>query len=307
VNYAEFGGGTLKTVPFTISEKGEWMYDLELFEKAITPKTKVVMLTNPHNPAGKIFTKQELERVTEILEKHPDIIVVSDDVYFFLPFDDREYHTFAEIGNNWHKTLTVFSAGKVMNCTGWKVGWICGPEELVVGARRVHEAAVFNNNVPGQVAIANSLDACFSPYKGFKNYPAFVAKTFQDARDEAVALVEKTKMPWVPSQCQSGYFLPLDVSKTRSLIPKKYFQPGRYEDDPESVVIRREFQGEVPIDYAFCRWMAIEKGLAFLPISAFCSIESKHKIENFARMAICKTPDFFREGDLVKRFMKAVE
>jgi aspartate/methionine/tyrosine aminotransferase len=85
-------------------------------------------------------------------------VVVSDDVYYFLPYDKREHHLFANIGDNYKRTLTIFSAGKMMNCTGWKVGWAIGPPDLIKNVCYVHEAAVFNLNVPGQIAIAKSLD-----------------------------------------------------------------------------------------------------------------------------------------------------
>ena len=116
------------------------------------------MITNPHNPTSKVFTYEELLRLTEIVEKHPQLVVVSDDVYYFLPYDNREYHLFANIGENYKRTITIFSAGKMMNCTGWKVGWAIGPEDLIKNTCLVHEASVFNNNVPGQIAIAKSLD-----------------------------------------------------------------------------------------------------------------------------------------------------
>lgn len=79
-------------------------------------------------------------------------------MYYFLPYDNREHHLFANIGDNYKKTVTIFSAGKMMNCTGWKVGWAIGPQDIIKNIAAVHEAAVFNLNVPGQVAIANSLD-----------------------------------------------------------------------------------------------------------------------------------------------------
>ena len=157
VNYIEFAGGNIKTAPI-INHNGKWEYDFETFEKLITPKTKVVIITNPHNPTGKIFTKQELEKLTTILDKHPQIIVVSDDVYYFLTYDNREHHLFANIGDNYNKTISIFSAGKMLNATGWKVGWAIGPQDLIRNTALVHEAAVFNNNVPGQVAFAMSLD-----------------------------------------------------------------------------------------------------------------------------------------------------
>ncbi len=70
VNYIEFGGASIKTAPFHL-DKGQWKYDLDALEKMITPKTKAMIITNPHNPTGKIFTLDELHRLTEIVEKHP--------------------------------------------------------------------------------------------------------------------------------------------------------------------------------------------------------------------------------------------
>ena len=85
------------------------------------------MIINPHNPTGKIFSRKELERLTQIIEKHPQLWVISDDVYYFLPYDGREFTLFANIGDNYKRTVTIFSAGKMLNATGWKVGWAIGP------------------------------------------------------------------------------------------------------------------------------------------------------------------------------------
>lgn len=84
--------------------------------------------------------------------------------------------------------------------------------------------------------------------------------------------------------------MPIDISANKHLIPDKYFKPGNYEDDPQTTVKHREFTERVPLDYAFCRWLAIEKGLTLLPVSAFCLQESQKLTENYVRLAICKTP-----------------
>ena len=87
VNYAEFAGATVKTAPLSLVD-GAWQYDFDALERTITSKTKVMMITNPHNPTGKLFTRGELEKLTAILDKHPQVVVVSDDVYFHLPYDN---------------------------------------------------------------------------------------------------------------------------------------------------------------------------------------------------------------------------
>lgn len=104
--------------------------------------------------------------------------MVSDDVYYFLPFDDREHTLFANIGDNYKRTVTVFSAGKMMNATGWKVGWTIGPPELTKALGQVHEAATYNTNVPSQIAVAKSLEQCMNPYEGHISYFEFVRHTF---------------------------------------------------------------------------------------------------------------------------------
>ena len=116
----------------TANSQGEWEVDFDAFEKSITDKTRLFLFTNPHNPAGKLWTRDEIAKFTEILARHPHVKVLSDDVYYFLPFDGRKYESFANFSpENFAKTLTVFSAGKLMNCTGWKIGWTVGPQELV--------------------------------------------------------------------------------------------------------------------------------------------------------------------------------
>ena len=98
-----------------------------------------------------------------------------------------------------------------------------------------------------------------------------------------------------PIKCESGYFMALDIKENADKIPARYLKPGNYEDDEKTLVIQRDFskRNKVPLDYAFCRWLAVEKGLALMPISCFCLEESDYKVEHMVRLAICKTPEFF--------------
>lgn len=104
-------------------------------------KTRLLILNSPHNPTGKCFTREELETITEILLDYPDCMVLSDEVYDFLTFDNVEHIPFASIGDNWNKTITIYSGGKLMNATGWKIGWaIAHPKLLKMGG-------IINNNI----------------------------------------------------------------------------------------------------------------------------------------------------------------
>ena len=76
-------------------EQGNWHFDFDRLEKMINEKTKMLLITNPHNPSGKIFTEAEIKRLSEILDPHPQVTVLADDVYYFLPFDGRKHVSFA--------------------------------------------------------------------------------------------------------------------------------------------------------------------------------------------------------------------
>lgn len=82
----------------------------------------------------------------------------------------------------------------------------------------------------------------------------------------------------------------LDIKECEDLIPDKYKQPGNYENDPNTLVIQRSFNGKVPLDYAFARWLCMEKGLAMMPGTCFAT-EEPDMVDHFTRIAICKTPD----------------
>lgn len=180
VNYAEFAGAKPVCSPMkvVVDEQGNrtWQYDWENFESLITDKTKVVFLTNPHNPTGKMFTMEDIEILTNILDKRPDILVVADDVYFHLPFHGEKlpYYSFASYKNNWERTVSVFSVGKLFSCTGWKTGWVVGPADLIKHISYVHESSCFVINVPSQVAVASALDDMHKPYQGHSNYIEYV-------------------------------------------------------------------------------------------------------------------------------------
>lgn len=101
-----------------------------------------------------------------MLDDFPHIKVISDEVYSELTFDGFQHHFIATVGNNWDRTVTIFSGGKLFNCTGWKVGWSVGPPELIHRGAIVTSAVYYCFNHPGQVGMANTMEKAFS--KDFK-------------------------------------------------------------------------------------------------------------------------------------------
>ena len=113
------------------------------------PRVKIVIINTPNNPTGKVFTKEEIGQISAILDDFPHIVTLSDEVYNFLTFDGLKHTPFATVGNNWNRTISIYSGGKLLNCTGWKIGWSIAPKHLISLAR-VYAHTLFNSfNTPG--------------------------------------------------------------------------------------------------------------------------------------------------------------
>lgn len=125
-DHCVLAGGDLKTVPLYV-ENGDWVFDPEVFRSTLNENTKLLILNSPHNPTGKVFSRKELETISKILQDFLNVVVLSDEVYSFLTYDENEHIPFSTIGDNWDRTISTYSGGKLMHATGWKVGWSIGP------------------------------------------------------------------------------------------------------------------------------------------------------------------------------------
>lgn len=128
----------------------DWELDYNAFEAAITSKTKIFLLNTPHNPSGKVFSRTELCKLGEICIRH-NLLILSDEVYEELTFDGTEQCRICSLPGLWNRTLTVGSAGKMFGVTGWRIGWIYGPKELIDVCLKVQAMTVFSSPTPNQV------------------------------------------------------------------------------------------------------------------------------------------------------------
>jgi N-succinyldiaminopimelate aminotransferase len=133
----------------------DFTFDPDELAAAFTAKTKVLLLNTPHNPTGKVFTRDELTLIAGLCIEH-DVVAVVDEVYEHLVFDG-EHIPLATLPGMAERTLTVSSAGKIFSFTGWKIGWACGPEPLVTAVRTAKQFLTFVNGAPFQHAIAVGL------------------------------------------------------------------------------------------------------------------------------------------------------
>jgi aspartate/methionine/tyrosine aminotransferase len=142
-------------VPVTMHAP-DFSIDKHELEKAITPRTKLLILNNPHNPTGKVWSKEELLDVCGLALKN-DLYLMSDEVYEFLLFDGAKHIPTATLDGMFERTITVSSAGKTFGLTGWKIGWICANEKVTRACRLVHQYVTFAVSTPMQEAVAEGL------------------------------------------------------------------------------------------------------------------------------------------------------
>ncbi|MDH3705548.1 MAG: pyridoxal phosphate-dependent aminotransferase [Acidimicrobiia bacterium] len=180
----------------------DYAFDPDELAAAIGPRTRLLILNTPHNPTGKVFDRDELTTIAELCIEH-DVLVISDEVYEHMVFDDRVHIPIATLPGMHERTITISSAGKTFSFTGWKVGWACAPAALVEAVRTVKQNLTFAGGTPFQPAVAHGLrmgDAYFHD----------LAHDLQDKRDHlSSALAEVGFEVFVP---EGTYFVTIDVS-----------------------------------------------------------------------------------------------
>ncbi|MGI5178327.1 pyridoxal phosphate-dependent aminotransferase [Dactylosporangium sp. CA-152071] len=157
--------------PVTLrAHDGGYAFDPAELRAAFGPRTRLVLLNSPHNPTGKVFTPDELAQIAALCEEF-DAVAVTDEVYEHLVFTDADnpHVPIASLPGMRARTLQISSAGKTFSCTGWKIGWICGPRDLVSAALRVKQFLTFVNAGPLQPAIAVALNSPPSYYEQFRD------------------------------------------------------------------------------------------------------------------------------------------
>ncbi|WP_445260999.1 pyridoxal phosphate-dependent aminotransferase [Pseudonocardia sp. D17] len=145
-------GATLRTVPLRAPD---FSFDPDELRATFSARTRMVLLNSPHNPTGAVFDREQLQLIADLATEH-DAIVVSDEVYEHMTFD-VPHIPIATLPGMAERTLTISSAGKTFSVTGWKIGWIHGPSELVAATRAVKQFLSYTAGAPLQPAVAAAL------------------------------------------------------------------------------------------------------------------------------------------------------
>ena len=180
--------------PVRVSLNDDYTPNFNRIESAISPKTKMIVINNPHNPTGRIWTEQDFEALETILEKHPQILILGDEVYEYITFSQPHF-SFNTRPKLVERTIIASSFGKSLHVTGWKVGYLIAPEHLMYEMKKVHQFLVFSVNSFSQHAISEYLDVVdFSE----------VSNMYQRKRDLFQNLIKDSRFELMP--CDGTYF-----------------------------------------------------------------------------------------------------
>ena len=203
-----------------------WRLDRDALKAAVGPRTSAILFNNPHNPAGRLFDRDELEMLAAIATEH-DLIVISDEVWEHVLLDGRSFTPLASLPRMAERTVKVGSAGKIFSLTGWKVGWIVAAPELAAVAARAHQFLTFATAPNLQAAVAFGLDegdAWIQPMRD----------RFQRARDRMTKGLRSAGYSVLDST--STYFLCVDLAASGLAVDDQAFATAAVEQAGVAVV-----------------------------------------------------------------------
>ena len=231
-------GGKAVFVPLDLPD---YAIDWERVRNAITPLTKMIIVNTPHNPTATVFSAEDL-RMLEGLLRGTDIVVVSDEVYEHIVFDGQRHESVTRFPGLAERSFFVSSFGKTYSVTGWKMGYVCAPKELMAEFRKVHQFNVFVANSPVQHALAEYMKDP-APYLE-------LSALYQRKRDLFRAGIAASRLGTMPSR--GSFFQCVDYS--------------RISDEKDTDLAVR---------------LTKEKGLASIPVSVFYQNPRHEKVLRF--------------------------
>lgn len=250
---AALAGATLRTVPLRAPD---FQPDLDELAAAVTDRTRIILINDPHNPTGTVFRREVLAEIVRLAELH-DAIIVTDEVYEHLAF--HAPHTpIATLPGAATRTLTISSAGKTFSATGWKIGWVHGPADLITAVLTVKQYLTYVNGSPFQPAIAVGLRLADSFFDG--------AATALARKHELLGAGLRAAGFGVLAP-EGGYFTVADATALGGADAA-----------------------------AFCRALPDRAGVVAIPLTAFVSEARRGEYSGLIRFAACKRVEVLEEA-----------
>ncbi len=248
-------GATLVPVPLRFPD---FQPDLDELARAVTDRTRLIIVNDPHNPTGAVFSAEARAEIVRLAERH-DAWIVTDEVYEHLVFDGAHV-PLATLPGAAERTLSISSGGKTFSATGWKVGWVTGPADLVDAVLAVKQFLTYTNATPFQHAIAAGLALPGAYFAG-------IAAALRAKRDLLAAGLHDAG--YAVSPAAGTYFTDADASHE--------LEPGQDAGD-------------------FCRALPGRAGVAAIPLTAFVSPAHRSEYASLVRFAACKRLEVIAEA-----------
>lgn len=237
---AEAAGAVVKSVKLA---PPEWRLTEDALAAVVTPKTSAILINSPLNPIGRVFDAQEIDALVRVVQKS-NAIVISDEVYEHLVFDDRKFEPVIKRPGMRERVLRVGSAGKMFSLTGWKIGWVTGAAPLVDLAAKAHQFLTFTTSPALQLGVAHGLTHEM-------DFTLGLTRELQEKRDLLANGLKKIGFDVLP--CEGTYFLTAGIRKLTN--------------EPDTV---------------FCQRLTREAGVALIPLSAFFDGNTPDHLVRFA-------------------------
>ncbi len=250
-------GARLVTVPL---RGPDFQPDVDELRRAITDRTRLILVNDPHNPTGAVFDESVITEIVRLAERH-DAVIVTDEVYEHLVFDSS-HRPIAAYDGAWERTVSISSAGKTFSTTGWKIGWITAPARLIDAVVAVKQWLTYVNGAPFQPAVAVGLRLGDDFFRG-------IAATLRHKHDVLGAGLRAAGFEVIPPR--GGYFTVADV---RALCDRV----GVRDAD------------------ALCRALPSLAGVVAIPLSSFVTRAHREDYATLVRFAACKRIDVIEEA-----------
>ena len=242
-----------------------WELDADALKAAFSAKTKAILINNPMNPTAKVFSLDELRLIADLCIEH-DAYAICDEVYEHLVFDGNRHIPLMSLEGMRERTVRIGSAGKTFSLTGWKVGYVSGPEHLIDPISKAHQYVTFTTPPDLQKAVAYGLGKGDDYYEG-------LASDLMAKRDRMAAGLVWLGFSVLP--CRSTYFLTCGIGKL-----------GLGSDD-----------------VSVCETLVRDAGVATVPVSAFYGSDAP---DGFVRFCFCKREEVIDEAmERLHRFLTA--
>jgi len=246
----------------------EYRFDLKLIEQGFRDGAKAIIICNPSNPCGKVFTREELTEIGALAEKY-DAFIVTDEVYEHMVYAPHEHISAASLPGLFSRTITCNSLSKTYSMTGWRLGYIIGPAEVIDGARKVHDFLTVGAAAPLQEAAVTAL-------RFPESYYTELNRLYTEKRDRFLKGLDSIGLKHnVP---EGTYFVMVDIQE--------------FLDLPT-------FQGMT--DLRFCEWLAEHIGVGAVPGSSFFHED----VNNLIRLHFARGNEVLDEA--VRRLAKLAE